>query len=78
MFIYIYKNTLKDRQIIYYSVLQIIGCPFVIFLLVIVLSVLVQSTDNDYSIGIFILFLLWFPQKVVWLQESNYLHWLME
>jgi hypothetical protein len=32
-------------------------CPFVLFLLAIVLSVLLQYTDSDYPFGIFKLFL---------------------
>jgi hypothetical protein len=33
------------------------SCPFVLFLLVIVLSVLLRYTDSDYPFGIFKLFL---------------------
>ena len=32
-------------------------CPFVLFLIAIVLSVLLRYTDSDYSFGIFKLFL---------------------
>ena len=39
-------------------VLQIVVCPFVLFLLVIVLAVLLRYTDSDYTFGIFKLFLL--------------------
>ena len=40
------------------NVLQIVVCPCVLFLLVIVLSVLLRITDSDYPFGIFKLFLL--------------------
>jgi hypothetical protein len=39
-------------------VLLIVVCPFVLFLLAIVLSVLLQYTDSDCPFGIFQLFLL--------------------
>ena len=39
------------------SVLQIAVCPFVLFLLAIVLSVPLRFTDSDYPFGIFTLFL---------------------
>ena len=35
------------------NVLQIVVCPFVLFLLAIVLSVLLRFTDSDYPFGIF-------------------------
>jgi len=38
-------------------VLSIVVCPFVYFLLAIVLSVLLRYTDSDYPFGIFKLFL---------------------
>jgi hypothetical protein len=38
-------------------VLLIVVCPFVLFLLAIVLSVLLRDTDSDYPFGIFKLFL---------------------
>ena len=38
-------------------VLLIVVCPFVLFLLAIVLSVLLRYTDSDCSFGIFKLFL---------------------
>ena len=41
----------------YMYVLQILVCPFVLFLLAIVLSVLLRYTDSDYPFGIFKLFL---------------------
>ena len=41
----------------YVYVLEIVACPFVLFLLVIVLSVLLWYTDSDCPFGIFILFL---------------------
>ena len=40
----------------YVYVLQIVVCPFVLFLLAIVLSVLLRYTDSDYPFGIFKLF----------------------
>jgi len=39
-------------------VLEIVVCPFVLFLLPIVLSVLLRYTDSDYPFGIFKLFFL--------------------
>jgi hypothetical protein len=42
----------------YMYVLQIFVCPFVLFLLAIILSVLLRYTDSDYPFGIFKLFLL--------------------
>ena len=42
----------------YMYVLQIVVCPFVIFFLAIVLSVLLPYTDSDCPFGIFELFLL--------------------
>ena len=36
----------------------IVVCPFVIFLLAIMLSVLIRNTDSDYPYGIFKLFLI--------------------
>ena len=47
---------LLDHQF-YMYVLQIVVCPFVLFLLAIVLSVL-RYTDSDYPFGIFKLFFL--------------------
>ena len=47
---------LLDLQFCVY-VLQIVVCPFVIFPLAIVLSVILQFTDYDYPFGIFKLFL---------------------
>ena len=38
-------------------VLWIVVCPFILFLLAIVLSVLLRLTDSDYPFGIFKLFL---------------------
>jgi hypothetical protein len=38
-------------------VLLIVVCPFVLFLLAIVLSVLLRLADSDYPFGIFKLFL---------------------
>ena len=39
-------------------ILQIVVCPFVLFLLAIVLYVLLRFTDSDYPLGIFRLVLL--------------------
>ena len=39
-------------------VIKIVVCPFVVFVLTIVLSVLLRYTDYDYPFGIFKLFLL--------------------
>ena len=47
---------LLDLQFYMYF-LQIVVCPFVLFLLAIVLSVLLRYTDSDYPFGIFKLFL---------------------
>ena len=47
---------LLDR-LFYMYVLLIVVCPFVLFHLAIVLSVLVRYTDSDYPFGIFKLFL---------------------
>ena len=41
----------------YMYVLQIVVCPFVLFLSAIVLSVLLRYTDSDYPFGFFKLFL---------------------
>ena len=49
---------LHDLQF-YVFVLQIVVCPFVLFLLAIVLSVLLRYTDSDYHFGIFKLFLVY-------------------
>jgi len=40
-------------------VLLIVVCPFVLFLLAIVLSVLLRYTDSECPFGIFKLFLQW-------------------
>ena len=48
---------LLDLQF-YVYVLQIVVCPFLFFLLVIVLSVLLRFTPSDYLCGIFKFFLL--------------------
>ena len=47
---------LLDLQF-YVYVLQIVACPFVRFLMAIVLSVPLRFTDSDYPFGIFKLFL---------------------
>jgi hypothetical protein len=51
-------KVLTDQTIIDCSVLCIIVCPFVPFLLAIVLSVLLLFTASDYIFSIFKLFLL--------------------
>ena len=47
---------LLDLQF-YVYVLQIVVCPYVLFLLAIVLSVLFRYSNSDYPFGIFELFL---------------------
>jgi hypothetical protein len=57
-------------------VLLIAVCPFVFFLLAIVLSVLLRYADSDCPFGIFRLFLLESPLKVR--RETSALHhWLV-
>jgi len=41
---------------LYMYVLQIFACPFVLFLLTIVFSVILRCRDSDYPFGIFKLF----------------------
>ena len=41
------------------NVLWIVVCPFVVFLLVIVLSILLRFTSSDYPFGIFKPFVQW-------------------
>jgi hypothetical protein len=54
----VYSGFRVTRSIVFMcNVFQIVVCPFVLFLLAIVLSVLLQFTDSDYSFGIFKLFL---------------------
>ena len=62
-------------------VLWIVVCPFVLFLLAIVLSVLLRYADSDYPLGIFNLFLyiivttlnLWFGKmNITELHLINY------
>ena len=67
LFPYITKYILIDMNFVifnlllglqfYMYVLQIVVCPFVLFPLAIVLSVLLRHTDSDYPFGIFKLFL---------------------
>ena len=45
------------RYLLLYYILQIVVCPFVLFLLAIVLFVLLRFTDSDYPFDIFKLFL---------------------
>ena len=45
------------------EVIVIVVCPFVLFLLAIVLSVLLRYTDSDYPFGIFKLFLIIWSSK---------------
>ena len=47
------------------SVLQIVVCPFVLFILVIVLSVLLRLTVSYYHLGIFKFFLYCFVRYVL-------------
>ena len=54
---YVVGFVLLDLQF-YVYVLQIVVCPFVLFLLAIVLSVLLRYTDSDYPFGIVKLFLI--------------------
>ena len=44
------------RSLVLYACFVDLVCPFVLFLLVIVLSVLLRYTDSDYPFGIFKLF----------------------
>jgi hypothetical protein len=53
-----FSRLFKNILIMSSNVLQIVVCPFVIFLLTIVLSVLLRFTDSDYPFGIFKLFLI--------------------
>jgi len=43
---------------LYMYVLLIVVCPFVLFILAIVLSVFLRYTDSDYPFGVFKLFLV--------------------
>ena len=45
------------RYLLLYYILQIVVCPFVLFLLAIVLFVVLRFTDSDYPFDIFKLFL---------------------
>ena len=55
-------------------VIKIVVCPFVVFVLTIVLSVLLRYTDYDYPFGIFKLFLLrTYPSFVPYDQCRNIL-----
>ena len=54
--IFLVEFVLLDLQF-YVYILQIVVCPFVLFILAIVLSVHLRYTDSDYSFGIFKLFL---------------------
>ena len=54
------KNSYSTNGICRVNLLSnsIVGCPFVPFLLAMVLSVLLRFTDSEYSIGIFKFFLI--------------------
>jgi hypothetical protein len=52
-------------------VLLIVVCPFVLFLLAIVLSVLLRYTDSDCPFGIFKLFLILDIQSTKYTEFSN-------
>ena len=47
-------------SLVLYVCFVIVICPFVLFLLAIVFSVLLRFTDSDYLFGIFKLFLIYF------------------
>ena len=53
----VFSGTSVTRSLVYVYVLQIFGCPFVLFSLSIVLSVLLRYTNSDYPFSIFKLFL---------------------
>ena len=55
------------------NVLQNLLCPFVFFLLAIVLSVLLRFTDSDFTFGIFQLFLWGHPTLMHHLLQSSML-----
>jgi hypothetical protein len=55
---------------LYHRVLWIVVCPFVLFLLAIVLSVLLRYTDSDYHFGISKLFLL-----LIYIVSFIYQYW---
>ena len=53
----LFSGVRVTRSLVYMYVLLIVVCPFVHFLLVVVLSVLLRQTDSDCPFGIFQLFL---------------------
>ena len=54
----VFNGVPVTRSLVLYVCLLIVVCPFVLFLLAIVLSVLLRYTDSDHgSFGIFKLFL---------------------
>ena len=58
----VFSGVRVTRSLVLY-VLCIVVCPFVLFLLAIVLSVLLRNTDSDYPFGIFKLFIHCYAQQ---------------
>ena len=56
----VFSGVRVTRSLVLCVCLQIFVCPFVLFLLAIVLSVLLRCTDSDYPFGIFKLLLILF------------------
>jgi len=54
----VFSGVRVTRSLVLYVCFVYVVCPFVLFLLAIVLSVLLRFTDTDNSFGIFKLFLL--------------------
>ena len=52
----VFSGVRVTRSLVLYACFYILVCPFVLFLLAIVLSVLLRYTDSDYPFGIFKLF----------------------
>ena len=53
----VFSEVRVTRSLVFLYILLIVVCPFVLFLLAIVLSVLLRYTDSDCPFGIFKLFL---------------------
>ena len=49
----VFSGVRVTRSLVLYICLEIVVCPFVLFLLAIVLSVLLRYTDSGYPFGIF-------------------------
>jgi hypothetical protein len=49
----VFSGVLVTPYFALYYILLIVVCPFVLFLLAIVLYVLLRYTDSDYTFGIF-------------------------